>query len=75
METEGNEMMYCVEIGGMEVFVDLVSHGIKDAGVDPIFNVTAGTDWDGVPYPLTREDEEDAIRWVITNYGHEVYML
>ena len=68
-------MMYCVEVGSMEVFVSLVSRGSKGQGVDPMFNVTAGKDWDGVPHPLTREDEEDAIRWVLTNYEHEVYML
>lgn len=66
-------MMYVVEVDGMEVFVELIHKGDYEAGLDPFFEVNAGTDWEGIPYPLSAEEAEEAILWVIRNYEHEVY--
>ena len=66
-------MMYVVEIDGIEVFVDLIHAGNHETGLDPFFEVNAGTDWEGIPYQLTAEDAEEAMLWVIRNYEHEVY--
>ena len=66
-------MMYVVEINGIEVFVELIYAGNREHGRDPFFEVNAGTDWEGIPYPLTAQDAEEAILWVLRNYEHEVY--
>ena len=66
-------MMYVVEIGGFEVFVELISKGHKAYDIDPVFEVTANSDWDGLPIEITEQEEEDAILWVLRNYEHEVY--
>lgn len=66
-------MMYVVEIDGIEVFVELVHKGNHEHNVDPFFEVNAGTDWEGLPLPLSAEEAEEAILWVIRNYEHEVY--
>ena len=65
--------MYVVEVDGLEVFVELVHKGNHETGLDPFFEVNAGTDWEGIPYQLTAEDAEEAILWVLRNYEHEVY--
>ena len=67
-------MMYVVEIGGVEVFVELIVKGHKAYDLDPIFEVTANCDWEGVPIDITDQEEEEAILWVIRNYEHEVYI-
>lgn len=66
-------MMYVVEIDGIEVFVELIHKGDYDSNTDPFFEVTAGTDWEGIPLPLTAQEAEEAILWVLRNYEHEVY--
>lgn len=65
--------MYVVEIDGIEVFVDLIHKGNRAYGLDPFFEVNAGTDWEGIPHPFSAEEAEEAILWVIRNYEHEVY--
>jgi len=65
--------MYLVEIGGIEVTVTLVLLGSVDFGLDPKFEVDAGTDWDGTPVDLSYEDRMTVIAWVMENYPDEVY--
>lgn len=65
--------MYVVEIGGMEVFVYLLAKGDYDQGIEPTFEVSAGTDWEGEENVLTEAEKDDAVLWVITNYPDEVY--
>jgi hypothetical protein len=66
-------MLYVVEVDGIEVFVELIRKGDYDSNTDPFFEVNAGTDWEGIPYPLTAQEAEEAILWVMRNYEHEVY--
>ena len=56
---------FVVEIGSKEIFVDAYGSD-KD---EPTFKVEAGTDWEGLPVPLSKDEQVAAIRWVRKNYG------
>lgn len=56
---------FVVEIGTKEIFVD--AYGAN--GKETSFNVEAGTDWEGFPVPLSKAEQDQAIKWVRKNYG------
>ena len=56
---------FVVELGTKEIFVDV--YGAK--GKEPTFKVEAGTDWEGFPVPLSKQEQDAAINWVRKNYG------
>ena len=66
--------MYWVEIGSLEVCVELVHYGDKAEGLEPEFYVSAGTDWEGNTNILTEEEEMLAIGHVKKRYEDEVYV-
>ena len=65
--------MYLVELGDIEVTATLRKHGKRDQGLEPVFDIDAGTDWDGTPVYLDMEDQRIVSEWIISNYSSEVY--
>lgn len=55
---------FVVELGTKEIFVDVYGQ----EGKEPTFKVDAGTDWEGFPVPLSKQEQEAAINWVRKNY-------
>lgn len=71
---------FVVELGTKEIFVDVYwapsvpvakdsvpLHGAK--GKEPTFKVEAGTDWEGFPVPLSKQEQDAAINWWLRTYG------
>ena len=65
--------MYLVELGDIEVTATLRKPGKWDQGLEPVFDIDAGTDWDGTPVYLDMEDQRIVTEWIISNYSSEVY--
>lgn len=65
--------MFVVEVGGLEVTVNLMHRGSLSKGTQPRFEVEAGVDWDGDEVPLCDEDRASAVAWVSDTYPDEVY--
>ena len=66
-------MVYVVQLGELEVFVGLLSVGYKHLGIEPHFEVTAGTDWEGLDVYISGDDAEAAIAYVKKHHHDEVY--
>lgn len=66
-------MIYSVEVGDIEVIVELIRRGDKRYNLKPWLEVDAGTDWDGNSIHLSKEDQQKAIDLVIENYPSEVW--
>ena len=75
---QGSGKMYdeewTVDFGDKEVFVKLIKHGVAGSGLQPVFEVFAGTDWDGFEIPVSEEEEEAAIKYIKKNYSYVVYL-
>jgi len=67
-------MFYLVQVGELELFVELLECGIKKFDIEPRFSVTAGSDWDGADVYVSPEDVRAAIAYVKQHHHDEVYM-
>jgi len=56
---------FVVEIGTKEIFVEAYGSDNKMNA----FRVDAGTDWEGLPIPISDQEQAAAIGWVRENYG------
>ena len=65
--------MFVVEVGGLEVTVNLMHRGSLSKGTQPRFEVEAGVDWDGDEVPLCAEDRLSAVHWVLSVYKEDCY--
>ena len=65
--------MFVVEVGGLEVTVNLMHRGSLSKGTQPRFEVEAGVDWDGDEVPLCAEDRLSAVQWVLSVYKGDCY--
>lgn len=66
-------MIYCVELGEIEVIVELIRQGDTELGLPPLLMVETGTDWEGNAVYISAYEEEQAKQWVLDNYSHEVW--
>jgi hypothetical protein len=66
--------MYIVELGNVEVMVDLLRKGHAGDGVEPSFDMTAGQDWEGNEIYLTEHDRQTVAQMVCELYPDEVYL-
>jgi hypothetical protein len=62
-----------VELGDLEVIVTVLEKGSYSKGTKPKFSIDCGTDWDGVAYTLTIEEEQMVISNVLKYHSREVY--
>ena len=67
-------MFYLVQVGELELFVELLERGISKFDIEPRFSVTAGSDWDDVDVYVSPEDVRAAIAYVKQHHHDEVYM-
>ena len=68
------DMFYVVEVGDTELFVELISAGVHKHSIEPVLQVSAGTDWEGSDIYITSDDEANAIAYVYQHHGDELYV-
>lgn len=66
-------MIYVVELGEIEVIVELIRQGDLELGLEPLFHIETGTDWEGNEVYISKADAKRAKLWVMENYSNEVW--